>query len=1471
MADDAQPGRDALDGALSGIGAPLEQYLAAPGDMAALDAARSGLHRLLDLLKAARLSGAATFCAELTAVLDELSSQPDMLSDLHRGALQQALPALARHLHALAGGADDAALRLFAEYQALQQLRGLEASFDLDLFHPDLDVQLPQRILDMSREDDTLRQLKALRAHYEEGLLHWLRKDDAPAALQAMQKALEGAMRCMPQDSSRAFWWVACGLIDCLRLDKLPAVPNASRLLGRIDQRMRVASSAEQGAAAERDGSEVQALLDEMLYLIGRSDAASDLTEEIRQVYALEFYLPGLAVLPPDKAAQILDAMRGALLLAEENLEHCAHGNRTACEGFIHHAGQLAANAGKLGRNALQYLAGQIFASVQQTDDPEQVRLIALDMAMALLLLGIGIHHYGKLSSKFLREARILTARMQTALRQQPEDTRQLAELVQLHSLLQRDDVNVHLYNEMLANLQYVEQGMRAFFGDPARRNELNELLRLSGQIRGGLHIASLELAERLLDAIAGGIRRFAQSDDMPEPADSHALSGAVDALQDYLRHLARSEACDAATLQVALGEMAGLRQAAAAPEPSRAVEIPRPASEDQELLEVFLEEAQEVLHALRNDLEACGVRMEREPLVNIRRGFHTLKGSGRMVGLTDLGEVAWNVERALNKWLQDNRPPTPGLLRFIADAERRFSGWVDALNSQGGVIIEAADLSAAAQQVESGIEPGEAAEQPMEEPEVPPEKEAAPPPVQAEEAAAPTPSPAVTAASAAAEKPPVHDEIDAQLLSVFLDEADELCPRIGAGLRAWREQPGDEQQAQLLEQLLHTLKGSARMAGAMQLGSMVHRMEEQVLSARGYAGNELLDTLEGSLDRVAGLIGKLRSAASTAEQRVPEGGAMLRVRTDIVDRLAIEAGEISLARARMEAEMHTFKEGLQELSGSVARLRRQLREIEMQSESRIQARFGERAGEAQQFDPLEFDRFTRLQELTRFMNESVHDVQTVQQALQKNFDTTAAALATQKRLNRELQQNLMNARMVPLSSIAERLHRIVRQTAKELNKRANLDLLGAEVELDRSVLERMTAPFEHLLRNALVHGIEDEVTRVQGGKNHIGDIRLALHHEGNEVVFELSDDGAGLDYAALREKAVARGLLGADEAAGNERLTQLIFAPGVSTAAEVTEVAGRGIGMDIVRGEIAALGGRIAVSSQKGAGTRFTIHLPLTLAVTHVLMVRSGKENYAIPSSMVEQVRQVKPAELEHLYRSTRVEWQGRSYPLHYLPHLLGDVGRRPEEQKHNPLVLLHSGEQRIALHVDGLLGNQEAMVKNAGPQLAQLPAVAGAIVQGNGVVTLILNPAQLAQRIAAAVPAAAEQPTVKPLVMVVDDSLTVRKVTTRLLTRAGYRVATARDGIDALEQLGETLPDVMLLDIEMPRMDGFELTKHLRRDARTQKLPIVMITSRAADKHRDYALQLGVNAYLGKPYQEEELLQEIASFAPIAGAGTS
>jgi chemosensory pili system protein ChpA (sensor histidine kinase/response regulator) len=760
-----------------------------------------------------------------------------------------------------------------------------------------------------------------------------------------------------------------------------------------------------------------------------------------------------------------------------------------------------------------------------------------------------------------------------------------------------------------------------------------------------------------------------------------------------------------------------------------------------------------------------------------------------------------------------------------------------------------------------------------------------------------------------------VHDDVDEQVLPIFLEEAAELFPRAGEQFRAWRRNPAAPDAAQALRRTLHTFKGSARMAGAMRLGELTHLMESRLLAGDSLAEptEELFEALDTDLDRVAYVLDRLhkgevnarlpwleteaapaptapampaplsvvgaapqpKEAAFAEAAAAPETEAaqraMLRVRADLIDRLVNEAGEVAIARARVEGELRSLKGNLLELTNSVIRLRSQVREIEIQAESQIQSRtLHVKPGEAD-FDPLEFDRFTRFQELSRMLAEGVNDVSTVQQSLLRNIDDADAALLAQARLSRDVQQQLFSIRTVPFGSLSERLYRIMRQMAKELDKRANLEIRGTQVELDRSVLEKLVGPLEHLLRNALDHGIESREERVKRGKQETGEISVTVRQQGNEIAIEIADDGAGLDFGRIRERARAMGLVTGEGEPSQARLIECIYTPGFSTATKVTQVSGRGIGMDVVRAEIGALGGRVDAASAPGSGTTFTLYLPLTLAVAQTVLVRAGGRLWALPAPMVEQVQQIKDKELINLYLTREVSWQNRKYPFFYLPRLLGDPGHNPETLRYNPVLLLKSGHNMAAVHVDQMIGNQEVVVKNIGPQLARVSGIAGATVLGTGEVVLIINPVQLAQRLdveaqaptvvrtAQAAKEAAAASAGPPLVMIVDDSLTVRKITSRLLTREGYEVVAAKDGLDALQMLSERTPDAILLDIEMPRMDGFEFAKTAKSDAKYAHIPIIMITSRTAEKHRKRAQEFGVEAYVGKPYQEEELLRQL------------
>ena len=768
--------------------------------------------------------------------------------------------------------------------------------------------------------------------------------------------------------------------------------------------------------------------------------------------------------------------------------------------------------------------------------------------------------------------------------------------------------------------------------------------------------------------------------------------------------------------------------------------------------------------------------------------------------------------------------------------------------------------------------------------------------------------------------------------------------PQLGGALRQWSARPDNQSARMEVLRALHTLKGSARLAGAMRLGEMAHRIESEIeqlgsdaaatqefeplvarfdamqaafegLRRADVAGAEAFVAPPAAVELLAGspvpgggapapdvvqALDNAATASGTGSRKltIPPPQAMImqplrqaatasiRVRSQLLDRMVNQAGEVMITRSRLEAELGQLRGSLGDMTGNLNRLRQQLRDIELQAETQMQSRLAQ-AKEAQAgFDPLEFDRFTRVQELTRMMAESVNDVATVQRTLQRTVESTEDDLIAQARQTRELQRDLLRTRMVEFEGMSERLYRVVRQASKETGKQVRLDLLGGTIEMDRGMLDRMTPAFEHLLRNCVAHGIESPQERATGGKEPVGLITVHLRQEGNDVSVDFSDDGAGLNLSRIREKAMSLGLVRDDQPLDDQAAANLIFLPGFTTATEVTELAGRGIGMDVVRAEVNALGGRIETSTESGKGTHFKLVLPLTTAVTQVVMIRAGNQTVGVPANVVEVVRRTPARELQQAYNAGTLDVAGEAVPFFWSGALLQVSNQSAEVQaKNTPVVVFRSAAQRIALHVDEVLGNQEVVVKNLGPQLSRLPGLAGMSVLASGAVVLIYNPVALAavygqqarswsadraepHVLEGSVGGAAKAPALGsgrpqiPLILVVDDSITVRRVTQRLLQREGYRVAMAADGLQALERLQEELPAVVLSDIEMPRMDGFDLARNIRGDARLKDLPIIMITSRIAEKHREHAMELGVDHYLGKPYSEEELMSLVRHY---------
>ena len=1895
--------------------------------------AQTHLHQAHGALSIIGLDGLTKFVAALDLFLGALA-RGELPVDKDRLELgRRGLASIGNYLDELVHGAPDQPLRLLPLYRELVNARGETAPSPADLFFPDLSVRIPRRT-DAPELDAAQRQIRrrTMLKRFQRGFVDWIKHPDASVYTDAMRSALGGFEVSEDNPGLRALWWAGQAFVDALASIPADELPAAKHLLNRLENQLRHISNGPQ-AVPER-------LLRELLYEVASRPAITPIQQAARKAWQLDTLVPEADLAVSDlPLAPLLQELHSRLTKIKEEWNTFGEQGATALPEFAAKLEEFAKSIAPLGRPVLhRLLNGMSRFAVWLSSNPQRYsEPIALEFATALLLAE-SVLDRSVPDPGFQSQVGDVLARLEALARGEEVSAAPSAAGVESARKQQEKEAQAQLSHEILSSLATIEQTLDDFFRDHSKHAPLATLNTPLHKIEGALAVLGETDAITLIREAGETIAALAQENAPVDEADLNELARRFSALGFFIQSLQYSRTpvaqylnpekaaaqprearfdlpnlLDIPAIQAHEREAAvpafsadgiesfptfeidveGAPVIVAAEEPpapippvtaetQRLAEAPKEEL-DAELLSIFIEEAHEVLDKATTDLAL----LRNEPgnldhLTEIRRGFHTLKGSGRMVGLSDLGEAAWGMEQTYNRWLKLEWQVTPDLLQLTADACREFTAWVKQIEDKDEYQRDAAALLAEAEclrnsggsgsnekipaalqtpavppaekkpprhpaalpveidlqpepatqtsfgipdiQLEPATEtaldvpdiqftledagggdsfsrtqivpekvdfdfedvhlveldepktveadlvpeidieilpgPAQAEAEPaqtetakgteQELPSVPefqpfdfepfnfaaretaqdaPEKESAPeepvtaettseeaaaaelvseetvaepapesitlPEIAPESASFPEPEPApdadtlhigdveisrplfelyvaeaqmhiatlhqefdhlsvnptlslpetslraahscagisgtarctplftlgralehaqqriydqkrppnseelalfktsadtldamlteviglnmpletpelinqldrighlveisevplgdetiaqavahivseTSAAGKAAKKqaapeaPPVlNDEIDEQLLPIFLEEAEGLLTGLHNNLRAWHGDNANPEHSQLIRRQLHTLKGSARMAGAMTLGNQIHQLESHVESALVDEQDipALIDEITSELDVTEQIIATLTSgptpapapavetsepddeAQAIAPPRATSSGliefsrpeavhtpsekpriapvttisapaeseavsAALRVRAELVDNFVNDASEIGVARTRIEGELRQLRRSMLDLTENVIRLRNQLREIELQADVQMQTRMAQAESVHVEFDPLEMDRYTRLQELTRMMAESVNDVTTVQQNLLKNLDSADFALHSQARTTRELQQALMQVRMVPFDSLAVRLYRIVRQSAKELGKRANLDMRGGGIEIDRSVLEHIIAPLEHLLRNALSHGIETPEVRRANGKPELGQITLTTRQEGNEIVIELADDGAGLDFARIAERARERGLLGPDETADERRLANLIFVPGFSTAEVVTTVSGRGVGMDVVKAETAAVGGRVDISTTPGAGTMFSIFLPLTLAVTQALLVRSGSSHYAIPASMISQVMELKSDAIERTRSEGSYEWMGQQYGYHYLPNLLGDSAARPEIGRYSWVLLLHSGSQALALHVDALRGHQEIIVKNAGPQLTHIAGMSGATVLGNGEIVLIINPVAMVSReiIYGQAQKAGETtdskvppppaPAHEPTVMVVDDSLTVRKITSRLLEREGYRVITAKDGVDAIESLIDDIPDVILSDIEMPRMDGFDFVRNIRADKRLKSVPVIMITSRLADKHREYAMEIGANHYLGKPYQEEELLSLIANYA--------
>ncbi|MCO8078687.1 hybrid sensor histidine kinase/response regulator [Acinetobacter lwoffii] len=788
-----------------------------------------------------------------------------------------------------------------------------------------------------------------------------------------------------------------------------------------------------------------------------------------------------------------------------------------------------------------------------------------------------------------------------------------------------------------------------------------------------------------------------------------------------------------------------------------------------------------------------------------------------------------------------------------------------------------------------------------------------------------------ISKSSEAIEDTPVERSEEDELKSIveesFLEESEEILANAEKLLNQWFDQRSDRSLLLQLQRAAHSIKGGARMIDVEEVASIAYELEttfeqfavyqfnsnaydgllqktlvwlRQAIFQRDYNG---FDQLYSSLKKIAYVdvtaqlperLAKTDNLVVSTDFGFVEGDGteppqmmgewansgtsdsnneMIRISADLVEKMIDLSGENSINRSRIEMDLGQLGNTLNEMELAIKRLADQLRRMEGELESQIIAKHGSENSRYADFDPLEMDQYSSLNQLSKSLAESASDLVDFKSTLADKIRETEGLLLQQSRIQAEIQESLMRTRLVPFDRMLPRLQRIVRQTSTTLNRPAELIVQNTEGELDRNILERLVTPFEHMLRNAIDHGLEDTADRIALNKPEVGSIVLNISRQGTDVIVSFSDDGKGIDAEKIREKALSLDLIKADQVIDQEEILQFIFHPGFSTAKAVTQISGRGVGLDVVQSEIKSLGGHVSVSSELGKGTVFTIRVPTTVAVSDALMVKVGDQQYAISLAQIDRIVRIAPTTLESYFNSKDDYFKidGANYKLRYLSEFVGNQPiPRLNNVGHSLPVLLIKGNsgQTIALLVDQLVGSRaQIVVKPIGQQFANVGVVAGATILGDGQVCLILDGQNVARQIQATQRVkqlndqrdGSRNSNARRLVMIVDDSVTVRKVTSRLLERQGYDIVTAKDGVDAIEQLENVRPDLMLLDIEMPRMDGFEVTNLVRHHDIHRDLPIIMITSRTGEKHRERAFSLGVTHYMGKPFQEAELLANI------------
>ena len=1494
-----------------------------------VESCADALHNVHGVLEMLEYYGACLLLEEMESLCRmlqraEVGDANDEMCEL----LLRAILQLGEYLNYLRAGHQDTPTIFMPLLNDLRCLRGEPLLSENALFAPDLEVDLPVPDKTHDLDEDQLREIaRRLRAYYQKGLLDWYQGTVDETGLSLMQAVVARCEKLCGGTPSVRLWWIAAGVIEALRDGGLEPSVSVRRLLGLLDQQLKTIA---------RDGGAVLAstapadLVKNLLYYLSRSASNSARVSSIRAVYRLDELFVGddateraerilcgpdldslkvVAAGIKDDLASVKSALDARVrqpgddtsdfMSVADTLRRVADTlgllnlgrSRKLVASHVEQLREFAKSPGTLGESALMAIARDLLRVDSTLDGIAEHGLIGVEQRAGEPVSATP----GDTELNSIEYLRLVTAVV-------GEATTELAAIKHIIGEYLRAPGDVNLLDEISRHVSIVEGSLRMLSLERAA-----DLLRDWGCCASSL-LAGRDFAQRseMLDALADalvGLEYYLESVVGLQPND-HAL---LEFTEDCIRSLERS--ADQVRDDLAVSGA----QAAPPPPQVEAVEAGQTVV-DEDIVQVFIDEAREVTQVLGD----CLIRWNADPgdrdaLITVRRSFHTLKGSGRLVGAADVGEYAWTVENLLNRVIEGICPVTRGVLEFVSEAHEALPELIDALSARraSGIDIDAFEERARqliVQYPAAGLEDT-------------------------------TVFGNQAAATGASEQAPGSNESHAvsseqeDTRRIFVDEAERILEVSEAIVEHWRETTYDPRFVTELQRELHTLKGGARIAGLTAVGDLSHAMESVLMMVAEEhlpPSETLLDLIEDCHDRMKGLLEPVRDTQAPASvedlvtrmddlvcpgvsggeaRRSPPGevsvtsavaevtrggaaisapggagngrlvafdkGERIQVSSTFLDSLSDYAGELTISQSRFGQHVGSFKHNLEEMDQTITRLRDQLRRLEIETEVQVQHRKSEAVDtdSKEEFDALELDRFSKVQQLSRSLLESVTDLRSIREILGGIARESDDTLAEQARISKDLQQGLMRTRLLPFSEQVPRFRRLVRRTMNELGKRVELEVEGEEIRLDRTILERITPSLEHLLRNAVDHGIESPEKRQQLGKRELGAVKIAVSRSGPEVVIKVSDDGNGLDQNAIFQMAVHKKLVPSGAKLTDEELFQLILEPGFSTMQEVTQISGRGVGLDVVNADIKQFGGALDIGSTPGQGCMFSIRLPFTLAVNQALLVTVDDENFALPISNVAGVVRVSSENLRKLEteQAPSFEYAGSRYRFAHLGTMLEfgepdyDESRQPQ-----PVVLVHAGEHRMAFLVEHLSGRHEIVVKPLGPQLSGIQWLSGATVLGDGRVAMILDVPALMRRAASLHgvprdPSTFGQPAVSPAdaatVMVVDDSITVRQVTQRLLNRNGMEVFTAKDGVEALALLKERQPDLMLLDIEMPRMDGFELAATIRRDDKLKDLPIIMITSRTGKKHSDYAAEIGVNRYLGKPYHENELLENINS----------